>query len=659
MENPTEGAPAPTLSAAPESGSRAFVPLSIDPNSPRPSFYSDDGDVDERWAESPPPVDLQLQTSSTHHDPHLRLRLLFTLMGMGMLFPYNVVITCVDYFEALHPEERDVAGRLAASTITALLITTAGLMVVSSPGSGSSSDGAGASARGGGRAALGGCLSSPVRRIFLGYSLCFVLLLSVPLLPARPSMNALVALAFAVGAADATSQSGLYVLAASFGVPSYSAALVFGSAAAGLAVSALRLGTRAAFDSTTLEGLARGADALFVISAGIMACCIGALVVTVRNGGGRGRVDGEDGRGEAEVAACGELELRGEGNLEQHARQPSHHKSDSAPANEHSPVLAEKTSRLNRKGTRRKSGQKWHAVTEYSHGIVEDSFSDEDAERESGMDALEGTPQASSPQQRDGHGAKAHNGVSLGRRWTLCDRFSHHPRFEVYLRTLPVVWKPTLAAFLNFFVTLSLFPGTIASIVSSPQATGIRFGSALPIVLITTFNAADCAGRAVLNVERLGLARMLLSSPSSPPQSGGDTAASASATDVGTQTPERGALLPNFDVLAWRHALTRLVFYPLIAACVLPAPSHALVSSDLLRVLIVFLFGFSNGFVNCACFVAAPAMTPASDGPGRDAASLLVLLAVYGGLMGGAYFGLAVDKLLGMASEGDRDGGDS
>ena len=73
--------------------------------------------------------------------------------------------------------------------------------------------------------------------------------------------------------------------------------------------------------------------------------------------------------------------------------------------------------------------------------------------------------------------------------------------------------KPTVAAFLNFFVTLSLFPGTISSIKSIPSNAGgplFHLGDWLPIVLITTFNAADCAGRGVLHIEWFGLSMLLL-----------------------------------------------------------------------------------------------------------------------------------------------------
>ena len=74
--------------------------------------------------------------------------------------------------------------------------------------------------------------------------------------------------------------------------------------------------------------------------------------------------------------------------------------------------------------------------------------------------------------------------------------------FSLYYKTLILIWKPILAMFLNFFVTLALFPGPIISIVSQTFPKDqhiIRFGTWLPIILITSFNLCDCLGRFLLS----------------------------------------------------------------------------------------------------------------------------------------------------------------
>jgi hypothetical protein len=230
----------------------------------------------------------------------------------------------------------------------------------------------------------------------------------------------------------------------------------------------------------------------------------------------------------------------------------------------------------------------------------------------------------------------------------ICCQIIHHPRFKVYLDTIKVTWKPTITACLNFFITLSLFPGTISSIESMPSSFGgISFSLAdwLPTVLITTFNAADCAGRGVLNIESLGLARLLLSKR--------DAVRAAADGDNIDAAPRRATdgrvLLPYLNMLVWYHCVSRVVFYPLLALCILPPTPHPIIAMDLLRILIVFVFGFSNGFVNCAAFMVSPTMV--KEERHRDASSLLLLLSIYSGLTLGSYFGLLVDFVLRKTGE--------
>ena len=468
-------------------------------------------------------------TATTATITDTRMRLLFGIMGLGTLFPYNAIITCEDYYSELHPDVNDVAGQLAAFCLSALLVTTLLLLPVSTT----------PIAEGGENSTMGmprsgtawlGCLwrcatswlSSPVRRIYLGYGMCLVSLLLLAALR-QPSMTLLNASAFLVGVADATSQSGLYVFAASYHRPQYTAAVTLGSAIAGLAVGVLRLLTRGLFDTASLEGLRRGVAVLYVLSSVVIVGCLWAL----------------------------------------------------------------------------------HSVVRDKHSL---------ANRESA--------QPSEEEGTDG----AQDQVAK-------DASNNSEQFKVHWETIRITWKPTLAAFLNFFITLSLFPGTVTSITSSPGPFSL--GDWLPVVLITTFNAADCCGRALLNIERLGLARMLLLKRD---------AVQAGHQENG-QSPSR-VLFPYMNVLLWRHCYLRVIFYPLFAFCMLhlEAEPNPLISSDVIQILIVFLFGLSNGFVNCAAFVVSPTMVTGERH--RNASSLLLLLSIYSGLTFGSYFGLAVDLVL-------------
>ena len=478
-----------------------------------------------------------------------KMRLLFGVMGTGTLFPYNAIITCVDYYAELHPEVGDVAGELAASCLTALLLATVLLLPLSTPTStdadtaSSNSNAAGmprtcSSCFGYGWNYFTAMFAFPIRRVYIGFGLCLLSLLLLAALQ-QPSMQLLNVSAFLVGVADATSQSGLYVYAAFFHRPQYTAAVTFGSAIEGLAVGLLRLVTRGIFDTSTLDGLRTGVSLLYVISSGVIAMCIWALRRVVR-----------------------ENHING--------------------------------------------------------------------------DAVEERPQCTASSSDTDTGLTSR----IAPRSCWC-QIVHHPRFEVYLETIKVTWKPQLAAFLNFFVTLSLFPGTISSIESIPSNAGgmsFHLGDWLPIVLITTFNAADCVGRGVLNIEWLGLSRLLLSKRDLVRAAAdGDDAASS-------RTTEGRILLPNLDKLVWYRCFARIMIYPLLALCILPTMPHPVISMDLLRILIVFLFGFSNGFVNCAAFMVSPTMVKKEMH--RDASSLLMLLSIYSGLTLGSYFGLLVDLVI-------------
>lgn len=198
--------------------------------------------------------------------------------------------------------------------------------------------------------------------------------------------------------------------------------------------------------------------------------------------------------------------------------------------------------------------------------------------------------------------------------------------YQVYRDTWYLVWRLALSAFLNFFMTLSLFPGVLVDI---PVSNGrLSLGNWLPIVLITIFNLSDCLGRYILSFESKRPFQLLM------------TRQLASNTDL-----KQGHLsLRYYRYLVWFPTLARVIFLPLFAMCILPSEDQPIFDSDILRCLIVFLFGLSNGFIQCANFTVAPTLVESEEM--KNAVSLLLLLAIYCGLSFGAFFGLLVEKII-------------
>jgi len=203
---------------------------------------------------------------------------------------------------------------------------------------------------------------------------------------------------------------------------------------------------------------------------------------------------------------------------------------------------------------------------------------------------------------------------------------------EIYIETLKITWKPTFSAFLNFFITLSLFPAVIVSIPSSEGR--ISFGDWLPVVLITVFNAADCLGRFLLWFETSLPFKKLMTKWNDNNDD--------EINQVGIHN------LKNFNSIVWWPTFARAVFFPLLAVCIIPA-NNPLLHNDILSCVIVFIFGLSSGFIHCANFTVAPTLVDNEES--RNATSLLLLIAIFLGLTLGAYFGLAVEEVIWMIAE--------
>lgn len=61
----------------------------------------------------------------------------------------------------------------------------------------------------------------------------------------------------------------------------------------------------------------------------------------------------------------------------------------------------------------------------------------------------------------------------------------------VYREAFRCAWVPIIVQFVNFFITLSLFPGITLSMTSE------SLGSWMPVILVTVFNLGDTLGRLV------------------------------------------------------------------------------------------------------------------------------------------------------------------
>jgi len=223
----------------------------------------------------------------------------------------------------------------------------------------------------------------------------------------------------------------------------------------------------------------------------------------------------------------------------------------------------------------------------------------------------------------------------------------------VYRETLLVIWKPIVTLFLNFFVTLSLFPGPVSSFVSS----GLLTQRWIAVLLISSFNLFDCFGRLLLHRRLFGkIPDYLLAI-------GGDGDGDGK-TDTGTNTGAPHFCNANYMLLY--PSLARFGFFPLIIAC--HSTTLPILHRDGVRLCIVLLMAVTNGFLAASCFMIGPVMMVfyadrGERGGGasgsvygdrhRDAASLLLMLSSIGGLTAGAFFESIVDAVVTLNTRGD------
>lgn len=213
------------------------------------------------------------------------------VLGMGTLFPYNVLISCGDYFGSLYGANSHVEGKIAAACTVSLLLVTILLMpfiIGRESESESIDDGIRHHYSSDNKKKNGACsrfyrvLRISRERALLGYALIVGALGLFTVIPS-PSLQFTMNLSYLVGAADAIIQSGLYMLAASVHARA-TAALSLGSGVAGFVVNILRL-LLSVLDNTTAtinddigrnedEVLFQRTQAFFLISTSFIVFCL-------------------------------------------------------------------------------------------------------------------------------------------------------------------------------------------------------------------------------------------------------------------------------------------------------------------------------------------------------------------------------------------------
>lgn len=165
----------------------------------------------------------------------------------GVLFPWNAIITAVDYFSLLYPG-RNVESRFSvAYMVPNFVLLMACTLLAEAP-------------------------TSHVR-VVMGFGTFLVVMAALPAVAALGGgFGAVTLLVCATGVGDGLSQGAVYALAGPM-PPRFTQALTGGTSVAGLAVSTLRLVTKAAFDDTQV-GLRNSALLYFALAGAWVAACI-------------------------------------------------------------------------------------------------------------------------------------------------------------------------------------------------------------------------------------------------------------------------------------------------------------------------------------------------------------------------------------------------
>jgi len=159
-----------------------------------------------------------------------------------------------------------------------------------------------------------------------------------------------------------------------------------------------------------------------------------------------------------------------------------------------------------------------------------------------------------------------------------------------------IISHPAIQVSLNFFVTLSLFPGISSQLTS--QYESINKENWYPIILFTAFNLFDFVGRTI----------------------------------------PRWIVIFNEKTL-WILTLLRFIFFPLFVLCLKPK----IFEQDFWMYLFMILFSLSNGYVGTLAMMFGPDLV---NNQNKEIAGTLMVFFLTFGLTVGVWTGTGIDYLL-------------
>ncbi|GAX81283.1 hypothetical protein CEUSTIGMA_g8715.t1 [Chlamydomonas eustigma] len=394
----------------------------------------------------------------------------YFILGAAFLAPWNAYLTAIDYFAAVYGVHMDRLFSICYLTMCLLLLV---LMMHFGPG-----------------------VVELHTRITVGYSGFLALTVLVPMVdvffvsesPRAPDSALAMVLASVLmtGVLDGVSQPAVFVDAALAG-PTYTHAVVGGTACSGVLVCLLRIVTKASFPDT-LEGLRAGTD-LYFGAAGVLSALglVIHLIVLPRLGIRRPvPVKQAQDSGLVELSSLMQIS-RAQPQRQRHPRLPlSTPPAHTAPLPHTLYVLEEgEEARFDNqplmrrsegllRGSRGGSGGGSDEVEDYDEPVTQAIL--EEGEANSSSRAAAEASRSSRLQQ-----------LRIQVEQDKVETKLRYRRMAVVARHC---WRCLLAVFVTYVTTLSIFPGVLGEDVHS-----VELGSWYPLLLITLFNVSDVVGK--------------------------------------------------------------------------------------------------------------------------------------------------------------------
>eukprot|EP00890_Picochlorum_soloecismus_P002005 jgi/Picsp_1/2805/NSC_01031-R1_equilibrative nucleoside transporter len=175
-------------------------------------------------------------------------QVLYFILGVGILMPWNAFITAADYYQSVFPGKH-VDRLITVCYLPLNLMVLALLIPLHNSG-------------------------HSVKRVLFGFIVFALSMLIVPLMDmsAHPSLMTMLILVAICGAADGSAQGALFGQAACSSRQSNTQALVTGTSTSGVLVCLIRIGTKALFPGT--DGIRLSSSLYFFISSILCVACV-------------------------------------------------------------------------------------------------------------------------------------------------------------------------------------------------------------------------------------------------------------------------------------------------------------------------------------------------------------------------------------------------